>query len=83
MPVVSFFVFYDYYRASFTHLSYVVKKYAPRTDVFKDIVGNLVSTGIMLHEFLKHDLYRGKKEVLYSNWNTIAQKHKLKYIRNK
>ncbi len=54
---------YVYDRESFTQLAYVVKKYSPRTDVIKDIVGRLVSAGIILHEFQKYDQYRGKKEV--------------------
>ncbi len=49
---------------SFTQLSFVVKKYAPHTDAIKDIIGGLVSGGVILNEFQKYDFYRGKKEVM-------------------
>ncbi len=35
----------------------------PQTDAMKDVVNNLVSGGIILHEFQKYDFYSGKKEV--------------------
>ncbi len=51
------------FRQTFNYQSYVVKKYVPQTDAMKDVVNNLVSGGIILHEFQKYDFYRGKKEV--------------------
>ncbi len=70
-----------YDRESFTQLSFVVKKYVPHTDAIKDIVRYLVSGGIFLHEFQKHDFYRGKKEVLWTKSIETFQTEKIfKYL---
>ncbi len=55
---------FSFLRYGISLLSFVVKKYAPQTEVIKDVVGRFVSGGIILHEFQKHDFYRGKKMVM-------------------
>ncbi len=50
-------------RFSYVHQPFCVKKYLPQTQEIYSVLGRLKSSGIAIHEHLKYDFYRGKKEV--------------------